>query len=110
MRLSCAIICAAVPAMLIGGCSTGYRSPTAEAFAEYEKSQQISSDSSFAAGNSSLTRSTRYASLGAGDRLGRQIYINDVMLAASQRTRDLEYAMPAVNQPITTVNVPVNPD
>lgn len=74
---------------LAAGCSsyTTYRSPTAQAFRKADLS---------AGGESIAQRQPgqpfRLASLGAGDRLGRQIYVNDVVLASARQ----------LNKPVTT--------
>ena len=74
---------------LAAGCTsyTTYRSPTAQAFRKADLST-----GEVAIARRQAGEPFRVASLGAGDRLGRQIYVNDVVLASARQ----------LNKPVTT--------
>lgn len=92
-------------ALVTAGCSTTYRSPTARAFRNAELDAGNSSVA-LGAGARQAGQPYRYASLGAGDRLGRQIYINDVVLA-SARQLNKPVATPAADPNLLQAGVTV---
>lgn len=105
MRATKPLLTLAVAALtLAAGCSsyTSYRSPTAQAFRKADLST-----GEVAIARRQPGQPFRVASLGAGDRLGRQIYTNDVVLA-SARQLNKPVATPQADPRMLQAGVQVN--